>query len=115
MSIGKITQWIQLALLIIEYGKKIIDLGIEIYERFEEKYKGMHDEGAKKAAGFNKILVATVLADTSIRSSTTSKALNNVDKIREGVWKTRPENLGRTPKTIFKAPLGTKPGSGGVR
>ena len=71
----------------------------------------MKDEGAKKAAGFNKVLVAEILADNTIGSATTSKALNNVDKIREGVWKTRPENLGKEPKTIFKPPLGTKPGS----
>jgi len=116
MSIGQITQWIQLVILILEYGKKIIDLAIEIYERIEGKFAGTRDAGAKKAAAFDRTLKASVLADTSISSMTTSKALNSVDKIREGVWKTRPENLGKTPKVIMgkRPPLGTKPGSGGI-
>jgi hypothetical protein len=116
MNIGQITQWIQLVIMIMSYGKQVIDLAIEIYERIEEKYAGTKDVGAKKAANFERAFVSEVKASNRITGVTEMKALGNVGEIREGVWKTRPENIGKEPKQIMgkRPPLGTKPGSGGV-
>ena len=116
MNVAQITQWIQLVILILEYGKKVVDLAIDIYDRIEEKFAGTKDAGAKKAAGFERAFVSEVKASSKITGVTEMKALGNVDNILEGVWKTRPENVGKEPKQIMgkRPPLGTKPGSTGV-
>jgi hypothetical protein len=101
----------------LQYGKQVIDLAIEIYDRIESKFLGTKDAGAKKAANFERAFTSEVKASPAITGMTESKALLNVDKIREGIWKTRPENQGKEAKTIMgkqPPPLGTKSGSGGM-
>jgi len=107
MSPKEIIQWIQFAALVLKYGKEVIDRAVEIYKRIEEAFRGKSGASQEKAVKFNKAFVREIETAKDIKPTAALRACQNVDRIREGVWKTRPENLGKKPRSI----LGAKPGA----
>lgn len=99
MTPAQIIQWIQFALLILRYGKRAVDLAVDVYERTEfaararKVTRGEITGPAEKAASFGRVF----RAESSERVGISPPAAR-VAAIREGVWKTRPENRGKEPK-----------------
>ena len=100
MTPGAIMQWLRYLILILQYGKGVVDLAVDIYERIEYAAKARrivhHDKmpSTEKAASFNRVFAA----ESSERNGCMPPA-RRVDAIREGVWRTRPQNRGRKPGT----------------
>ena len=94
-----IIQWIQFSLLILKYGKELVDLAVSIYEKVEEKLKDRRS--IEKKMEFDKTL--TKMAPAVVGTVPPVKA---IDTLREGVWKTRPENKGKKPNPLFPLPEG---------
>lgn len=103
MSIGQIVQWFQVVLLVLEYGKKVVDLGIEIYKKVEEACAEKPAE--EKAKKFDQLFVKAAIASPSITGMTLDKAVQNADKIREKIWATRHENLYKEKKKACPGPI----------
>lgn len=98
-SPGQIIQWIQFALLILKYGKELVELAVSIYEKVEEKLKGRRP--IEKKMEFDKTLIGRAPAVVG-----TAPTVKTINALREGVWKTRPENAGKTPKPLYPLPEG---------
>jgi len=108
MSPGSIISWIQLAMLVLQYGREVVELAIEIYKKIEEIFAAVPSPSPApvpagglprfdKATTFNKEFVTAIASSLKITESKKVKAVFGKDKIRETVWKTRRENLGRKP------------------
>ena len=103
MSPAQIVAWFQVVVLILEYGKKVVDLAVEIYEKIESKFKA--EGGKEKAKQFDKLFIKEAVASPVITGMTLDKAVQNVDKIREKVWATRNENLYYHRKKACPGPI----------
>lgn len=105
MSPGEILQWIKFAALVFQFGEPVIEAAIRIYKRIEDAFRDKKSTGAVKAAAFDVNFKKEMGDNIALTAKQASKALENVAKIREGIWQTRPENRGKPAKKAFPGPI----------
>ncbi len=87
-----VIQIIQLCVLILTEGKKLVDFAISIYDAIEKRvHAGEKLSSKAKAEAFDLQLALATGATLSH---------DRIEKLREGIWRTRPENRGRSPRAI---------------